>query len=287
MPSQRAIKYGNTEKPRYHCAKCDHDYTAYDDNFYTIYSPLAKEDGHAFFCKSCVSTYYIYMVEHIGDPMRAAKAACAMLGIYFSEELMDPYISSKNPIGSYITKLNRLELDKTYSDTVLDEMQKIEDEKQFGKFEEVHEGDIDLFGTGFSDAEYSSMHSFFTRMAEGKTLTFQEESDLASACKARTLADRAMLVGDTGNYVKLNDLYQKTILTFNERFKKEVESVGKDPNDVLGMKIRMIEQFTPAEFYKDKSVYTADKEYIERMIVRPLKNLHDGTSVEDPEYRIE
>ena len=57
----------------------------------------------------------------------------------------------------------------------------------------------------------------------------------------------------------------------------------------LGEMIRDIEEFCPAEYYKDKKLY-ADfdhlKEYIERFMTRPLRNLLTGSKELDKEFSL-
>ena len=53
--------------------------------------------------------------------------------------------------------------------------------------------------------------------------------------------------------------------------------------------IRTIEQYTPAEYYADKTLFKdADGigEYFDRFIKRPLKNIFSGTKEMDLEYRV-
>ena len=57
----------------------------------------------------------------------------------------------------------------------------------------------------------------------------------------------------------------------------------------MGEMIRDIEEFCPAEYYKDKKLY-ADfdhlKEYIERFMTRPLRNLLTGSKELDKEFSL-
>ena len=55
------------------------------------------------------------------------------------------------------------------------------------------------------------------------------------------------------------------------------------------MLIRDIEQYTPAEYFKDKKLFRdADGlgEYFQRFVTRPLRNLMSGEKVMDPEFRV-
>ena len=57
----------------------------------------------------------------------------------------------------------------------------------------------------------------------------------------------------------------------------------------IGMLYRDIEEYCPAEYYKDKTLY-ADfdhlKEYILRFMSRPLKNLLTGSKEMDKEFNL-
>jgi hypothetical protein len=57
----------------------------------------------------------------------------------------------------------------------------------------------------------------------------------------------------------------------------------------LGEMIRDIEEYCPADFYKDKTLY-ADfdhlKEYISRFMARPLRNLLTGSKEMDKEFNL-
>lgn len=51
----------------------------------------------------------------------------------------------------------------------------------------------------------------------------------------------------------------------------------------------MIEKYTPAEYYKNQELfkdYDNIKDYFDRFILRPLKNLMHGTVDRDYEYRV-
>ena len=92
-------------------------------------------------------------------------------------------------------------------------------------------------------------------------------------------------VGDRVN-IDINAEGTAFITEIEDRKKKAEAEKQLSP---LGEMIRDIEEFCPAEYYKDKKLY-ADfdhlKEYIERFMTRPLRNLLTGSKELDKEFSL-
>ena len=101
--------------------------------------------------------------------------------------------------------------------------------------------------------------------------------------------NEALMADDTNDFTKLSNLYQATYEKFNERFEKEQQASQNGLSDPVGTLIENIEEYTHAEYYKDKQLF-ADfdgvGEYCKRFIFRPLKNLLAGTKEMDAEYSV-
>ena len=70
---------------------------------------------------------------------------------------------------------------------------------------------------------------------------------------------------------------------------KTVRDASEVESFSMGATIEMIEKYTPAEYYKNKDLYKDHDnigEYIERLMLRPLRNLMHGTTERDHEYYI-
>ena len=55
----------------------------------------------------------------------------------------------------------------------------------------------------------------------------------------------------------------------------------------IGVNAETIEKYTPAEYYKNRSLYKDHDnigDYIERFLLRPLRNLMRGTKDRDAEF---
>lgn len=92
---------------------------------------------------------------------------------------------------------------------------------------------------------------------------------------------------DIDRYDKLTQLYQKTLKTANIKLSSGV--VNTD-NDAYGVWLSDIEKNSPADYYKDKLLFKdffGIKEYVERLLFRPLKNLLTGSKEMDNEYSIQ
>lgn len=98
---------------------------------------------------------------------------------------------------------------------------------------------------------------------------------------------RALRNGDTDQFGKMSDNYRKT---FTQAGLKAVREIESDSNDCWGEWVRRIEEYTPAEYYKNKSLFNDFDnvgEYFERFVLRPLRNLMHGTSDRDYEFSVE
>lgn len=90
----------------------------------------------------------------------------------------------------------------------------------------------------------------------------------------------------TDDFNKLSESYRKT---FTQAGLKAVKESTNDDEFAIGVNAQIIEQFTPAEYYKDKERYKDFDglgDYFKRIILRPLRNLQFGTNDRDSEYYV-
>ena len=70
-------------------------------------------------------------------------------------------------------------------------------------------------------------------------------------------------------------------------FLKTIEEKDSSNDEVVGVTLATISQYTPEEFYKDKTLYEdwdSIGEYFDRHVRRPMQNLMTGTDIRDKEY---
>ena len=68
---------------------------------------------------------------------------------------------------------------------------------------------------------------------------------------------------------------------------RTVEEKDNSINECLGVTLATISQYTPEEFYKDKSLYEDYDElgeYMDRHICRPMENIMTGSDIRDKEF---
>ena len=105
-------------------------------------------------------------------------------------------------------------------------------------------------------------------------------------CQTKMQQTRAMMSGRTDDCIKLAESYRKT---FAQAGLKTVKESASDDDFSFGLTAQMIEQYSPAEYYKDKERYKDFDglgDYITRLLTRPLKNLMFGTTDRDYEYYV-
>lgn len=96
----------------------------------------------------------------------------------------------------------------------------------------------------------------------------------------------AMKGGRTDDYIKLTESYRKT---FTQAGLKTARESTNEEEFSIGVNAQTIEQYTPAEYYKNKERhkdFDGLGEYFTRFLTRPLKNLMFSTSDRDSEYYV-
>lgn len=296
------------EQPKgFTCVGCGRTYSTQNGNFYAVRSPLfAKNGGYYPMCRDCIVHLFQQFVEfYNGDEYQAVERICMLTDSYFNRDVYDSAISnnmSGSRISRYLSRLHVLDGPntpiKTYSDTQLErqrmeigvtddeDVAAVNAEQEF----QITDDDITRFGYDFTPAEYKTMRALWNKFTDGcGDLTASEEQNLGTMCKTKIFADRAAIAKNTQDYIKLMQLYQNVGSEFDERFKREAKAAQSNGVEPLGVMIRKIEQYTPAEYYKDQALFKdADKmgEYIERFMTRPLRNLMSGEKTMDPEFRV-
>lgn len=285
----------------FRCTACGKKYAVQYRNFFKCPSKLfAGNDNYMHICSACMDTLYVQLTEfYNGDERSAMDRICMMLDLYYSDSIFDLTTKSArglSRVGSYISKIgiSKENNTKTYNDTIIERLAvttSVSDEEDLKIANEAQEirisqKDIDTFGYGYSPAEYADMRALYKKLKGDRSLTSKEEIDLVSLCTTHSLINRSLASGDTKNYISLTQLYQDIMKAYEARFKQE-SAAQQASIDPVGVMIRTIEQYTPAEYYADKTLFKdADGigEYFDRFIKRPLKNIFNGTKEMDPEY---
>ena len=105
-------------------------------------------------------------------------------------------------------------------------------------------------------------------------------------CTTKLLQTKAIKSNDIASYDRLTKLYRDT---FVQAGLKTVQEEDKSNDNPLGVNAAIISQYTPEEFYKDKTLFKdfdGIEDYMERHVLRPLRNLVFNDSKRDPEFNV-
>ena len=295
LPSQQY----NPEKHKYKCSCCGKGYNSQKNNFQRSDSPLFQANGGFLpWCKSCTDKYVNLLTAlYSNNEEHAIEHFCQQSDwVYDIEPLKTAreISSDRSRISNYAAKKN-LNVDgrKTYIDTIKHNYELNQDQivvsKKQAKEESfaVSASAIDRWGVGFSEADYKNLDDHYKMLKKNNpNCDNNQEIFIKSLCNINMLMVRALRDGDSDKYVKLTEQYAKT---FKQAGLKTVEEKDSSNDEVFGVTLATISQYTPEEFYKDKTLYEDwDKigEYYERHVCRPMQNLMTGTNIRDKEYYV-
>ena len=144
---------------------------------------------------------------------------------------------------------------------------------------------VDRWGIGLTEADYKNLDEHYRMLKKYNHNTDNnQEIFIKSLCNINMLMVRALKDGDSDRYVKLTEQYAKT---FKNAGLKTIEEKDSSNDEVVGVTLATISQYTPEEFYKDKTLYEdwdSIGEYFDRHVRRPMQNLMTGTDIRDKEY---
>lgn len=295
LPSQQY----NPEKHKYKCSCCGKGYNSQKNNFQRSDSPLFQANsGFLPWCKSCTDKYVNLLTAlYSNNEEHAIEHFCQQADwVYDIEPLKTAreISSDRSRISNYAAKKN-LNVDgrKTYIDTIKHNYELNQDQivvsKKQAKEESfaVSASAIDRWGVGFTEADYKNLDDHYKMLKKNNpNCDNNQEIFIKSLCNINMLMVRALRDGDSDKYVKLTEQYAKT---FKQAGLKTVEEKDSSNDEVFGVTLSTISQYTPEEFYKDKTLYEDwDKigEYYERHVCRPMQNLMTGTNIRDKEYYV-
>lgn len=299
-------KKKTTEIPaqkKFICTACGKSYDVAVRNFTRSRSPLfAGYGGYVNVCNDCLAILFDQYLEFFNeDKFVALERICQIFDWPYSKELAELVGGSTSnlPLG-YAKRLSNppANIGTTYADTIIKRsaVNFVDNKEAAAIVNEQTEEDapqeiIDIFGYGFSVEEYKTLNILYKRFLDQRgELDAFGDTLIRDLCVMRIQQSRMLLSNDTDKYAKISKLYQDTLSSANIKMKKDPEQSEADPNQAWGMMVQEIEQYTPAEFYKDKELYSdfdKIKSYFERFILRPMRNLLADTKDMDAEYQIQ
>ena len=295
----KKISNKEEDKPSFYlCCSCKKHFKKLDGDFPASQSELyAGLDYHLPICKTCLDKLFMHYTEVYGnDEDKAIRRICMTFDIYYNKSLLNAsrkITKDRSRIHTYISRANLLQYkDKTYDTTLDEENNNIITDEQLSDMNAKELKKLNnnrkIWGNDYSAEEYDLLNNHYSMLTKQiDSIDFVQETLIRDLCDIKIQQIRARKANDLDKYEKLIKLYQSTLS--NAKLKPNNGSTIDDVNDCYGSWLNDIEQFTPAEFYKDKTKYRdffGLKEYVERFMYRPLKNLITGSREMDDEFSI-
>lgn len=304
------------------CCRCRKPFSKSD--FYKTNSEVFTDNGYMPVCKDCLYELFLqYLEKYDGDTQRALKRICMLFDIYYD----DTAFASSNTsdvdviLGNYFKRLNMIQYqNKTFDNTINkgfifdnynipkrkqvkvkahdilavdnDDMEIVQPIKDSAKrYQEetyyITKRDLKRWGVGLEPEDYKILNEHYDHLTSANpNYDSNQEVFIKDLCYANMLKQRAIVDGDVDNFKKLSETYKKS---FEQAGLKTVEETTSAEDFSMAVNVKTIEQYTPAEYYKDKKLYKdfdGIGDYFERFVLRPLKNLQHGSSDRDYEYYV-
>ena len=260
-------------------------------NFYKIHNGVYLNLGYLPMCKACLNELFNIFDNQYGDQRMAIQRICMICDLYYSDAIFSASYSKDTGnfvLGNYIRQLSMLgQQGKSFSTSLSEDF-------AFGQFktvevngETIRAEDVEQWGTGFEAADYEVLNSHYKLLKTANpNCDSNQEIFITDLCYTKMQQVKAVREGRVDDYNKLTDTYRKS---FQQAGLKTVKETNGSEDFSLGVTGEMIERYTPAEYYKNKKLYKDHDnlgEYIERFLLRPLRNLMHGTNDRDYEYYV-
>lgn len=276
---------------RHRC--CDCGIVKPDNEFHKSNSRLFSGLGHVPICRDCLEQEYRKYRLMYNDDQKAMRRICMLIDVYYSEKIFQSCNHDGDGVVSgYIAKTRIGRNRGRTFDTSIEEGLITLDASDTNTKEEVQEETISprlisKWGVGLLKDEYDELEKHYKYLKDSNpNCDSNQEIFITELCYTKMQQMKAIREGNVDDYKKLSDTYRNT-------FSQAKLQTGKDQSAsdsfTLGVTIETIEKYTPAEYYKDKTLYKdmdGIGDYAKRFILRPLRNLMHGTHDRDEEYHV-
>lgn len=266
-----------------------------EKSYYKYTSVFYRAVKHLPICKNCLNNLFAqYSIEY-NNRLKAMQRICLAYDIYYNEQLFKSSDDgSPAVVGNYMKKLNLSQhKHKKFDDSMREGFYFTGDNdigvKNPGKSKEnIDPKLIEKWGKSFSADDYIVLEDHYNKLKKNNpNINSNQEIFVTSLCHIYMMMMRALKVNDFDDYSKANEQYNRT---FAKSGLKVVQDIDIGAEDCWGEWVRRIEEYTPAEYYKNKSLFKDFDnvgEYFQRFILRPLKNLVHGSTDRDSEYSVQ
>lgn len=266
-------------------------------SFYKTISDTFGGIGHLPICKTCLNDLYKkYKIQYM-NPVRAIWRICMTFDLYFDERIAQSCTNNDQAvIGDYYKKLNLGQCRGKTFDTNIEE----------GVFERAEQAVeipddippeipaqiidpqlVEKWGEGLQYIDYLELEKHYKYLKSANPNgDNNQEIFIIDLCYTKMQQMKAVREGRVDDYNKLTESYRKS---FQQAGLKTVRDPNMTEGFLLGVNAETIEKYTPAEYYKNKALYKdydGIGDYIDRFMLRPLRNLMHGTTDRDTEFYV-
>ena len=268
------------------CLRCK-KYKLNDMNAYVSRSSI-DFNGHMHICKKCVTQIYNLYFNHSQDIRASILKTCRKIDVAFYNGIVDMTITQSQKTDThifqiYMQKLNSLGTKMGYGGNCFDEGEYIltkAEKEDIVEDEYMIESAI-VWGDNRPVEDYkyldNRLHAYFNMMDED-IVTESDMVLLRNICQEELTIRRKRENNESiaSNLKTLQDLMQSANIR-----PTDIKNANASANaDTFGKWIEEIEKNEPAEFFENKELFEdfdGIGEYLQKYILRPLKNLITGT----------
>lgn len=290
-----------TEALCYHCLKMQpiKKFLSYNGRIYKF--------GKIPVCNDCLNNLFEdYVVAYKGDYKQAIRRLCMNFDLYYSDGI---YVSSirngEFSLNEYIKKLNiNPNKNRTFDTSLKEGINFISGEfvstagadgkgkaslqqKLAKDLQDTPPDVIKRWGVGYQPVDYETLENHYSYLKKANPhCDSNQEIFINDLCILKMQQQRATREGKIDDLIKLTDAYRKT---FSQAGLKTSQDSDSSEDDCWGEWIRRVEEYTPADYYRNKELFKdADgvKDYFSRFVLRPLKNLITGQDERDKEFSV-
>lgn len=286
-----------TPEKQFICTRCGKAYSSRTGNFPKCSSPMwSRNDGFIPVCNDCIQSLYDEYLQKLGSRDAAVYRLCMKFDVYYIDSVMEMVSqgskAATNPFKAYLSKVNLAQVNYNSFDDTLAEQSTvvISSEEDLDNIEKngvkISKASYARWGADFEPAEYADLDAHYKLL----TGTIQDWGNAApvikNLCVLDALQKRALRSKDYTLHMKLSEQYRKG---FKDAGFKIVQNNTEMENQPMGVMAMVVEKICPAEYYKDKPLFSDFDnifDYWKRFVVRPLVNLFTGSTDPDPEFSI-
>ena len=241
------------------CHKCGLQ-SSEPTGFYRSNSMIYGKNGYMPICKDCLALLYYRYLRMYESAYLAIKRLCMIYDLYYTDSIVDSCYKNKStfPIGDYMKKLNLAAYKgKTFENSLregfffdMKEPSTVPSDKKVEPVSTIPESVKARWGTGLSDEDYKALEEHYRYIKKANPdCDSNQEIFIMDLCQTKMQQISAMKSGRTDDYIKLTESYRKTFAQAG--LKTTTESI-EGADDRWGDYTRMVSQYTPEEYYKDK-----------------------------------